>query len=135
MACRAKENDKVLRRGEPSIEWYKDGKPQYYCYGYIEKMSDELLPECKECRSHVSKAQDDLDEYNRRMQIMNEEKNYPPYLDYPKPYRPITNADRIRSMSDEELAELLCCTGWRLPERKECLEWLRSTEGGEFHDE
>ena len=33
-------------------------------------------------------------------------KDYPPYLDYPKPRKPITNADRIRAMSDEELAEL-----------------------------
>lgn len=31
-------------------------------------------------------------------------KNYPPYLDYPKPHKPQTNADRIRAMSDEELA-------------------------------
>ena len=31
-------------------------------------------------------------------------KNYPPYLDYPKPYKAQTNADRIRAMSDEELA-------------------------------
>ena len=32
-------------------------------------------------------------------------KDYPPYLDYPKPRKPITNADRLRAMSDEELAE------------------------------
>lgn len=32
-------------------------------------------------------------------------KDYPPYLDYPKPYKPQTNADRIRAMSDEELAQ------------------------------
>jgi hypothetical protein len=32
-------------------------------------------------------------------------KDYPPYLDYPKPYKPMTNGDRIRAMSDEELAE------------------------------
>lgn len=31
-------------------------------------------------------------------------KDYPPYLDYPKPRKPKTNADRIRAMSDEELA-------------------------------
>ena len=31
-------------------------------------------------------------------------KDYPTYLDYPKPYKPPTNADRIRTMSDEELA-------------------------------
>ena len=35
---------------------------------------------------------------------MDEVKNYPPYLDYPKPYKAQTNADRIRAMSDEELA-------------------------------
>ena len=38
---------------------------------------------------------------------MNEVKDYPPYLDYPKPRRVITNADRIRAMSDEELAEFI----------------------------
>ena len=37
---------------------------------------------------------------------MDEVKNYPPYLDYPKPYKPQTNADRIRSMSDDELNDL-----------------------------
>ena len=37
----------------------------------------------------------------------------------------MTNADRIRSMSNEELAKLLCCTGWRMIEQKECLEWLQ----------
>ncbi len=35
---------------------------------------------------------------------MDEVKNYPPYLDYLKPYKPLTNADRVRAMSDEELA-------------------------------
>ena len=39
---------------------------------------------------------------------MDEVKNYPPYLDYPKPYKPQTNADRIRSMSDDELNDLFC---------------------------
>ena len=66
MACKATESGKVSRRGQPSIEWYKDGKPQYYCYGYIDKMTDELLVECKECRSHVYKAQGELDKYNCR---------------------------------------------------------------------
>ena len=36
-----------------------------------------------------------------------------------------TNAQKIRAMSDEELAKLLCCTGWRMFEQKECLEWLQ----------
>ena len=42
---------------------------------------------------------------------MVEVKDYPPYLDYPKPYKPKTNADRIRAMSDEELAWYLML--WR----------------------
>ena len=66
LACKAKERGKVSRRGKPSIEWYKGGKPQRYCYGYIDKMTDELLVECKECRSHVYKAQGELDKYNCR---------------------------------------------------------------------
>ena len=44
---------------------------------------------------------------------------------------PTTNADRIRSMNDEELAKLLCCTGWRMIEQKECLEWLQQPCGEE----
>ncbi len=36
----------------------------------------------------------------------NNVKDYPPYLDYPKPRKPITNADKIRAMTDEELAQL-----------------------------
>ena len=46
-----------------------------------------------------------------------------------------TNADNIRGMSDEELAKLLCCTGWRMIEQKECLEWLQQpAEGIVIHD-
>ena len=37
---------------------------------------------------------------------MDDVKNYPPYLDYPKPHKAHTNADRIRSMSDDELNDL-----------------------------
>ena len=43
----------------------------------------------------------------------------------------ITNADHIRAMTDEELAKLLCCTGWRMIEQKECLEWLQQPPKGE----
>lgn len=45
---------------------------------------------------------------------MNEVKNYPPYLDYPKPYKEQTNADKIRAMSDEELAVLLAHETYRM---------------------
>lgn len=43
---------------------------------------------------------------------MGEAKNYPPYLDYPKPYKEKTNADCIRTMSDEELANFLTDFSW-----------------------
>ena len=42
-----------------------------------------------------------------------------------KKVEPLTNAQKIRFMSDDELAKLLCCTGWRMIEQKECLEWLQ----------
>ena len=50
-----------------------------------------------------------------------------PGYDKCKEYKPdyMTNADRIRAMTDDELAKLLCCTGWRMTEQKECLEWLQ----------
>ena len=44
------------------------------------------------------------------------------------------NADKIRSMSDEELAKLLCCTGWRMIEQKECLEWLQQPADEDDHE-
>lgn len=40
---------------------------------------------------------------------------------------PKTNADRIREMSNEQLAELLCFSGWMLSEKQECLKWLEDT--------
>lgn len=71
---------------------------------------------------------------------MTNEKDYPPYLDYPKPRKIQTNADRIRAMSDEELAEMIsrfvttgACNDLGIPSKKKCdsnckvciLEWLR----------
>lgn len=62
-------------------------------------------------------------------------KDYPPYLDYPKPRKPTTNADKLRAMSDEELAKHLCCP-WRECKNMnlECdkclLDWLKQ----EAHD-
>lgn len=73
-------------------------------------------------------------------------KDYPPYLDYPKPRKPTTNADRIRAMSDEELAnsKILCpytaydmdmCEKWITSgDTRDCaacaLDWLRQEANG-----
>ena len=48
------------KRGRPSTEFYIEGKPQIYCYGWIDRMNDELIPECKACADHVDKAYADL---------------------------------------------------------------------------
>lgn len=52
--------------------------------------------------------------------------------EWPDP-APMTNAQKIRGMSDEELAKLLCCTGWRMIEQKECLEWLQQPAKEDKH--
>ena len=58
---------------------------------------------------------------------MDEVKYYPARMDYPNLCKPYTNADRIRLMSDEELAMLLYEVGydegWDKPEY--ALEWLK----------
>ena len=45
-----------------------------------------------------------------------------------------TNAQKIRGMSDEELAKLLCCTGWKMFKYKECLEWLKQPVEEDKHE-
>lgn len=85
---------------------------------------------------------------------MDDVKDYPPYLDSPKPRKTTTNADRIRAMSDEELAECifeigfdchLCSEHERLSDNpflrhekcdekctEHCLEWLQQQAEGEL---
>ena len=36
-------------RGRPTTEFWKDGKPQIYCYGWVDQMTDEALGECRRC--------------------------------------------------------------------------------------
>lgn len=77
---------------------------------------------------------------------MDDVKNYPPYLDYPKPKKVQTNADEIRAMSDEELAAMLkdykdCNKNCIISNGKNCyqiceeestlLKWLQQPAEGE----
>ena len=41
------------KRGKPITEFYKDGKPQIYCMGWIDKMYDEILDECATCPDYI----------------------------------------------------------------------------------
>lgn len=59
VTCKAVKNGEVKRRGKPSIEFFIGNKPQYYCYGYIDAMTDEVLDTCRRCPDFVDKAQRD----------------------------------------------------------------------------
>lgn len=62
MSCPAKQKGEVNSRGRASIEFHDaNGKPVYYCMGYIDKMTDELIETCAECRQNVRYAQEDLE--------------------------------------------------------------------------
>ena len=60
--CKAMKTGQVKLRGKASLEWRDDdGIPHYYCQGYIDLRTDELLPVCRECRDNVIYAQEDLE--------------------------------------------------------------------------
>ena len=56
--------------------------------------------------------------------IMDEVKYYPARMDYPNLCKPYTNADRIRSMNDEELADVLRRFATK-PMQGSFLKWLQ----------
>lgn len=56
MSCKAKLRQDIKDRGKPSIEFEFEGKPRYFCYGYIDQRTDELIDECRNCPEHVYKA-------------------------------------------------------------------------------
>ena len=64
MNCTMVENGKSQRKAKSSLEFFYCGKPHYYCFGYIDKMTDEYYEECKNCKSCVIFAQQDLDMLN-----------------------------------------------------------------------
>ena len=51
----------LKNRGNPiTAFWIKD-KPQIYCSGWIDIMTEEVLPECKNCKDYVDGNQCDID--------------------------------------------------------------------------
>lgn len=76
---------------------------------------------------------------------MDDVKDYPPYLDYHKPRKTTTNADRIRAMNNYELAVFFAKTkaalyradlpviAYSTQDMAENLEWLQQpAEGGTY---
>lgn len=62
--CKAAKQGIVKQRGIPSIEWYKDGVPQYYCSGYLDEATDELMKVCWNCPDYAGHAYDDHEKWN-----------------------------------------------------------------------
>lgn len=56
------------KRGIPSTEFYIDGKPQIYCLGCQDVVTDEPLPECKKCKDWANGEQCEKDFQNAREQ-------------------------------------------------------------------
>lgn len=54
---------KLKKRRIPSCEWFDGEKWRIYCHGYIDRVNDELLEECRSCPDHVSRAQEDLESF------------------------------------------------------------------------
>ena len=69
VTCKAVKKGEVPIRGDPTIEFYKDGVPQYYCYGYVDEGTDELLETCRNCMDNVIYAQKDLEEWKNQSEI------------------------------------------------------------------
>ena len=44
-------------RGKASTEFYKNGKPQIYCLGWIDPQTDETIEICKKCKDFVEGEQ------------------------------------------------------------------------------
>lgn len=56
MSCKAKLRPDINERGKPSVEFVFEGKPRYFCYGYIDQSTEELIEECRECPENVYRA-------------------------------------------------------------------------------
>lgn len=48
-------------RGRPTTEFYKNDKPQIYCLGWTDRMTDEPLEVCKNCKDFVHGKQIEYD--------------------------------------------------------------------------
>ena len=46
-----------LGRGRATTEFYINGKPQIYCLGWIDSMTDEPLEVCQNCKDWVNGEQ------------------------------------------------------------------------------
>ena len=65
MSCKAKSRPDIKERGKTSIEFVFNSIPRYFCYGYIDTKTDELIDECRECPENVKRADEVLQKLKR----------------------------------------------------------------------
>lgn len=91
------------------------------------ELVDALRSTTSRSKRKLLDAAADRIESTIRARTTDEVKYYPARMNHPNLCRPLTNADRIRQMSDEELAmclyEIGYDRGWGAPEGT--LEWLQ----------
>ena len=58
----------LRKRGKPSHEWNDGVKDRIYCMGWVDLMTDDMLPECLACPDHVSHAQEDLNDFYKEQE-------------------------------------------------------------------
>ena len=58
----------LVKRGKPTNEWFDGVKYRIYCMGWVDRMTDDPLPECLACPDHVSHAQDDMDSFYKEQE-------------------------------------------------------------------
>ncbi len=51
----------IFGRARPTTEFYIDGKPQIYCYGWIDNRTDDFMETCQACADWVFGEQSDED--------------------------------------------------------------------------
>ena len=97
------------------------------------ELVDALRSTTSRSKRKLLDAAADRIESTIRARTTDEVKYYPARMNHPNLCRPLTNADRIRQMSDEELAmclfEIGYDGGWGAPEGT--LEWLQQPPKGE----
>lgn len=97
------------------------------------ELVDALRSTTSRSKRKLLDAAADRIESTIRARTTDEVKYYPARMNHPNLCRPLTNADRIRQMSDEELAmclyEIGYDRGWGAPEGT--LEWLQQSAEGE----
>ena len=97
------------------------------------ELVDALRSTTSRSKRKLLDAAADRIESTIRARTTDEVKYYPARMNHPNLCRPLTNADRIRQMSDEELAmclfEIGYDRGWGAPEGT--LEWLQRPVEGE----